>query len=273
MKRKRTASALLLVAAFALGVLTARAQAGDLFLPLVARAETEQETPTATPTPTSTPTPTATATATPTPTVAPSATVRVVNLHHYVSGATHYFLGEVVNETAYTIGIGDVTINLFDLDGVLVGTVRVGCLHDVIPPGERVPFGTYESSLWPFVSLTSTVPWWQLDYLTIERKELTKTGDHWAVTALVRNQLPFRVDRVLFGAVLYGSSGHVIGYDSPWTESVDLGPGEVLQTTHTFYSWDWDTSLEPVGCAVFAVPSGRGFYLLTEQEHEQTDSE
>jgi len=234
-----------LVATFSLGVLVARVEAASIFLPLVAKASTGQETPT------------------------PSGTVRVVNLHHYVWGATHYFLGEVVNETGHTVGIEDVKIDLFDADGVLVGTVRVGCLADVIPPGQRVPFETAESSLWPFVSLTSTVPWWEVDYLTIERKALAKADDHWVVTALVRNQLPYTVDRVVFGAVLYGSSGHVIGYDYPWEEYVELGPGETMQTTHTFYDWEWDASIEPVGCAAFAVPYGRGGLSLMERGHDQ----
>ena len=249
MNRKRVLWPLLLAAAFSLGVLVAQVQAANIFLPLVAKASTGQETPT------------------------PSGTVRVVNLHHYVRGATHHFLGEVVNETGYTVGIGDVKIDLFDADGVLVGTVRVACLAGVIPPGQRVPFETYESSLWPFVLLTSTVPWWEVDYLTIEQKALTKGDDRWVVTALVRNQLPYRVDWVVFGAVLYGSSGEVIGYDQPRQEHVDLGPGEMMQTTHSFWDWDWDTSVEPVGCAAFAVPCGRSGLAVMEQGQQQEAEE
>ena len=89
------------------------------------------------------------------------------------------------------------------------------------------------------------------------------------MVATVRNQLPVRVQTLAVGMVLYAPTGQVIGYDDPWEHLGPLAPGDTLVVTHTFDSWDWDTSVEPVGCAAFAVPCGGDRYLLLEQGQQQ----
>ena len=69
MNRKRMLWPLLLVAAFALGVLTAQVHAGDVFFPLVAKASTGM--------------------------------VRVENVHEHTSDREGY--GELVNDTGCTV--------------------------------------------------------------------------------------------------------------------------------------------------------------------------
>lgn len=254
MNRKRMLWPLLLAAAFGLGVLAARVQAGAIFLPLVARAWDGE--PMATP--------------------VPPGTVRVVSVHYYVHiyGST-LFWGELVNETPYTVCLAGVTLSLLDADGLPVRSYEGSPMASILAPGERTPFlvDPY-SGIQAWSSYVVYVGWDPIESLSIESAVLTETehGD-WQVTASVRNQLPVRVKSLAVGMVLYAPSGEVVGYDDPRELLGPLAPGGTLTVTHTFDSWDWDVSIEPVGCAALAVPSGSSLDLLKEQGHEQTDSE
>lgn len=283
MNRKRVLWPLLLVAAFGLGVIVAQVQADSIFLPLVASASTGEETstPTTTATPTTplptatpiTPVPTSTVTPMPTAIPPPSGTVRVENVHYNASG--YEFLGELVNETACTVRASRVTLYLFDGMHQPVGTETGRSMAPILLSGQRTPFEVYWYDPFPaWDSYVIVADWDPIDRLTIESAVLTKGRyDLWQVTATVRNQLPVRVQSLTVGMVLYGPEGQVIGYDKSWESLGPLAPEDTLVVTYGFYDWEWDPSIEPVGCAVFAVPSGGSLYSLMEQEHEQTDSE
>jgi len=251
MNRKRVLWPLLLAAAFALGVLAAQVQAASIFLPLVAKASTGQETPTPT----------------------PQDMVRVQNVHYYASKQRFY--GELVNETTCTVSAARVTLYLLDEDGLPVTNKTGYPMASILSPGERTPFQVYWYDTLPaWDSYVVVVHWDPTHLLTVESAVFTK-GDYggWKVTARVRNQLPVRVQTLAVGTVLYGPSGQLVGYNDPSGHLGPLDPGDTLTLTHLFDHWNWDTSIEPVGCAAFAVPSG-GFALsVMEEGYEQTDSE
>jgi len=222
---RRVLKALALLAlGFILGLAATQAQAGTVFLPFIANAGAEVD----------------------------GATVEVTNLHHYVSDGWHRFLGEVVNETPYTVSIGWVTIYLLDANGLPVASESGYPLTSVIPPGERVPFRESVESLPPFHSIVGSVPWCPADHLAIESKELTEQGSSWVVTVRIRNQLSVRVDSVRVGAVLYGPSGQAIGYRRTYDGLGPLEPGQTLTASLGIY--DWDTSITPTSCGVIAFP-------------------
>jgi len=244
MNRKRVLWPLLLAAAFGLGVLVAQVQAASIFLPLVAKASTGQETPT------------------------PSGTVRVVSVHYYAQTYGGRFYGELVNETPNTVCLAGVTLYLLDADGLPVNSYEASPMASILAPGERTPF--LVASLFGFpdwASYVVYVAWDPIGSLAVESVLLTETEHgNWQVTATVRNQLPVRVKSLAVGMVLYRPTGEIVGYDDYGGSLGPLAPGDTLEVTYTFNRWNWDISIEPVGCAAFAVPSGGSLGLLEEQE-------
>jgi len=247
MNRKRVLWPLLLAAAFALGVLAARVQAGAIFLPLVVRAWDGE--PVATP--------------------APSAMIRAESVHYHA--LRQCFYGELVNETACTVSMAEVTLYLLDADGLPIGDQTGYLMAPILSPGERTPFQVYWLGIIPtWDSYVVTVQWDPIDRLTIEGTQLVEgESGGCQVIATVCNQLPVRVQALAVGMVLYAPTGEVIGYDDPWGVLGPLAPGDRVVVSHTFDKWDWDASIEPVGCAAFAVPSGGLGLSVTEQGHDQ----
>lgn len=248
MNRNKVLWPLLLAAAFTLGVLAAQVQAGAIFLPLVANAWDGE--PVATPPPTG--------------------TVRVKNVHYYAS--RYEMWGELVNNTPCTVTAWGVRLYLLDVDRLPVADARGYSLAPILLPGERTPFRAYWYAPLPaWDSYVAVVHWDPVDRLTIDSAVFTK-DEYGAcrVTATVRNQLPVRVGALSVGLVLYGPSGQVVGYDDPWERLGPLSPGDTLEVAHTFRYYDWDTSVEPVACAAFAVPCGGSLYSLMEQEPSPT---
>jgi len=244
-KRTRMLSALLLVVAFALGVLAASVQAGDVFLPLVVGANTVQETPT------------------------PLGTVKVENVHYDASHEVFY--GELVNETPCTVSAAGVTLYLLDADGLPIGNETGDSMAPILLPGERTPFRVrWYDTIPTWDSYVVTVYWDPIDRLTIERMDATEDWyGTWAGTAVVRNQLPVRVQALRVGMVLTGCNGQVIGYTMPWDIFGPLAPGDVLTVTQTFYSGTRDNYAKAWGCAAFAVPCGGDRYSLLGQGEQR----
>ena len=246
-RRTRTLSALLLVVAFALGVLAASVQADDVFLPLLVTASTSQQTPT------------------------PSlpGTVRAVNLHFNPTRQTFY--GELINETLCTVSVGQITLYLLDEAGLPLANVRGMPMISMILSGEHMPFQVSPYDPLPsWSTYTVGVAWDPIDSLTIEHAWfwLSARGDP-SVTAVVRNQLPVRVQALRVGTVLTGPNGQIIGYHESWEALGPLASGNVLTATNTFYPWEWDDHILPVGCAAFAVPEQRCFYSRPQQDAEE----
>lgn len=223
MNRKRVLWPLLLVGAFALGVLVAQVQAGTIFLPLVARAST--------------------------------GTVSVENVHWQWRDRKYY--GELVNETSSTVSASRVAMYLLDGEGLPVASAMGYSMAPLLSPGERTPFVVrWYDPLPEWESYVIYPEWDPVDRLTVE-SALRSSGKSgwWIMTATVHNQLPVRVESVAVGMVVYGSSGEVIGYDGPREVLGPLDPGDTLEVSHNFYWYDWEDEDEPVSCAAFAVPS------------------
>ena len=244
MNRKRVLWPLLLVATFSLGVIVAQVQADSIFLPLVASASTGEETPT------------------------PSGTVRVENVHISSSMFMSYLRGELVNESGHAIHAAGVLAYLMDADGLPVANAIGRSMAPILLPGERTPFEVRQSGHWPAWDSYVVYPQWApIDRLAIESVVLTETEfGNWHVAATVHNQLPVWVETAEVGMVLYGPAGEVVGYAHGHTSLGPFAPGETLVARHTFDHWDWHASVEPVGCAAFAVPSTSSVYLLLEQQ-------
>ncbi len=223
MNRKRVLSPLLLAAAFALGVLTARVQAGAIFLPLVAKAST--------------------------------GTVRVENVHCHFGDREWY--GELVNETGCTVNAPRVAMSLLDDAGLVVANATGYSMAPLLAPGVRTPFVVrWYNHPYDWESYVISPEWDPVERLTVESALRTsgKSG-WWIMTATVCNQLPVRVKSVAVGMVVYGPSGEVIGYDGPREVLVPLDPGDTVSVTQNFFWYDWEAGDEPVACAAFAVPS------------------
>lgn len=241
--RRRALNLVLLVVGFALGCLVTAQAEGGVFLPIVLKASTGASEPTPAPT----------------PTVPGGPTVRAVNVHYYAD--KEKFFGEVVNETPYTVGLEELTLYLLDA-GVPVGSERGYPLTSVLGPGESTPFRvSWYDSVPQWDSYLVHVAWDPTARLTVVSKELTHEeypwDDWWTVTAEVRNDLSVRVNSFRVGAMLYGPSGEVVGYDYTYSALGPLQPGETLTTSITFitfFSYEWDTSIEPTDCGVLAVP-------------------
>lgn len=234
MRTKRALWSLALAFVFGLGVLAAQVRA-DLFLPLVWGVGAQT---------------------TPTPTVEPSGMVRVVNLHCHASEGQVY--GELVNETAHTVRVEGVNMYLVDAEGLPVGNQTGSAMVPLLLPGQRTPFVVdCRDGLPAWDPHVIYVSWDPIDRLTVESASLTRwLGDWWEVTAVVRNQLSVRVESLRVGAVLYGPSGDVVGYDEswPWESLGPLEPEETLTTTFGFSAYNWDTSITPTSCGVIAFP-------------------
>ena len=109
--RQRVLFLVLFVLGFALGRLgTIRAQSNVVFLPFVARAGAD------------------------------TSTVKAENVHYYPERKR--FFGEIVNETAYTVGLEGLTVYLLDCDGQPADSETGSPLSGLLTPGERTPFRT-----------------------------------------------------------------------------------------------------------------------------------
>lgn len=239
MNRKRLLWPLLLMGAFALGVLAAQVQVGTIFLPLVAKASTG---------PTS------------------SGTVSAENVHCHRTQRECY--GELVNETGCMVTAPRVAMYWLDDDGLSVNKMTGRSMAPLLAPGERTPFVVrWYDPLPDSQSYLIYVQWEPVDRLAVDSAfQTTGKSGLWIMTATVRNQLPVRLKSVAVGMVVYNASGEVVGYDGPRELLVPLDPGDTINVSRFFSERDWGDGVEPVGCAAFAIPTEGHRLLLLEQE-------
>lgn len=190
-------------------VVGAYAQGNELFLPAVATARLSQPT------------------------------VRLVNVR-FAAAQYSAFLGEVLNETTFTVRVHRIALYLLDGSGLPIGSAGGRPFTEVLPPGAKVPFkaSCYQCPSW--TSLSHRVGWDPVDHLLVTRKELSQTSS-WdrSLTVWVQNPLSVAVHRPRVAGVLYTASGQVLACDqADGSKSPEaLQPGETFSTTISFYLW------------------------------------
>jgi hypothetical protein len=225
--------------------------ATDTPTPTQTATDTPTPTQTATDTPTATqptPTPTGTPTSTPTPTTTPSGGrfflpvgyrpmpygISVLSKSYsYISHDTLYIIGEVLNNTSDSATLVNVSVNLFDSGGNLVGTKSTYIWPLDFPAREKgcfkfsmdVPLNwSYYRFEAPTFTISETSP--GLKIITDSGLYNPPNGDY-KVIGQVRNTGNQRSNSVYVGGTLYNASGVPVGCEHAHVNSNDLDPNQV----------------------------------------------
>jgi len=220
------------------------------FMPLVLKQPTHTPTSTPTPTPTSTATPTrtptttSTATQTPTrtPTRTPTATPTTLpfgvyvlpnNSYFYTEWGSLYVTGEVMNNTDSTLRFVQITANLYDTGGNLVGTQYTYTDLEDVPAWDRTCFEIvfptppgnwayyqFERTYW-----TDGQPLPDLTVLGDSGSYNPSNGDY-TILGYVRNDSGTRVNYVIPVGTIYNTNGIVLGCNSTYVVGYNLDPGQ-----------------------------------------------
>lgn len=195
-----------------------------------------------------TPTPTATSTrrptATPTPTATSSSPNVVVLPNHfaYESGPFLHISGEVRNNTANTVSLVKVSVNIFGSGGQLLGTDYTYAPLNAIVSGEKTcfaffmqaPAGWSRYEFEPVVYTNGGLVVSDLEILN-DHGAYDPANETYRIIGQIRNDNSERIRNVMAIGTVFNASGQALGCSSGLVNSQNLDPGQVSSFQLTYY--------------------------------------
>jgi len=192
-------------------------------------------------TPTPTNVPVSTSTNTPMSTISPFG-VQILSNHSYYIDSIGYLhiIGEVQNNTSNYLRFIQITVNLFDINNILVDTDFTYIFLDSLPPYTKACFHNLMSpppmwSHYQFENPTYYIDGQPLPNLAV--LNVSSSSDYFGgykIIGQVRNDQGSRVEYVSPLITVYNNAGIVLGCDFTFVNSTHLDPNQISSFTDTF---------------------------------------